>query len=907
MSKIMQALNGQKEIKITTKDLLSLIDSSLDEREFCCENLESVEAQTGYGINFFIKKENEIEKRAVYNRVYRSEQPELEQLCLLVNSRSAFCTASGTIRVTGSVFKDISHKKTIFCRSCDTPFSRIDSLTRHESNETACQTETIIRPISKEYGAQRNTPAELLAAGFIDEEHLNFCQDNFMCFDIETSETICEGDSREKAILSVLSISIASTDDTEAFCMVREGDTVEDGKNLVKSFLQELESRALAFNETHVPAKFSSSLALITETEQKRREEWKRRKEEGIPDSENPLILYPTEWKQWLRSMTTFRVYGFNSAKFDTRVIAPMMFDSVLTEMESDGSTGRGNKKKINVLKRSQTYFNLTFTFPTSGVKVNFCDILSYLSPCSLADFLHMTNSPDAKGIFPYQFYSSVQELKSAREFPPLSAFHSDLKNGLTCDNESYQKAKLMFESRMNLPDNSPEKWNSMEDYLRWYNDLDVLPLVGAIKSWFASYKATFGIDGYQFASLASMAQASMFSLFDTNAPFLHSLPPWEKDLSKKFKSSIVGGLCTNLHRAVLLDGSEGPEAAKKAPNGDPYTAVLPWDFNSLYPWALLQDMPTGPGIHWCSTDKEGRERAFFVKKNMLPSSSLEEFQYLMYLNHHDSRFQDEAGKPLQIEHAYYRGQKEIQGFKVDGYLQSSGKTYLIEYNGCFHHRPCPHSGCKFHEGFCEEDRNDYEWYKKEVALRQWCAENNGILIVKWSCRLNFKALRDVETPAFPRIMRTFERKDVGHITRLVKNDNLHGFIECDLMSPNSLIEKYSALNFPPIIRRSVVSVDMLGEFMQKRLKELNRKLPKNEVETVVNSWHAEKLFIYTPLLKWYLQLGLKITKVYDIVQYQKDKCFTRFISTCVQGRIDATAAGKTTAAQTFKIAMNSS
>ena len=56
-----------------------------------CRNLEDIEAQSGYGLNFFMKKENEIEKRAVYNRVYRSEHPELTQLCVLVKSRNFFC------------------------------------------------------------------------------------------------------------------------------------------------------------------------------------------------------------------------------------------------------------------------------------------------------------------------------------------------------------------------------------------------------------------------------------------------------------------------------------------------------------------------------------------------------------------------------------------------------------------------------------------------------------------------------------------------------------------------------------------------------------------------------------------------------------------------------------------------
>ena len=59
-----------------------------------------------------------------------------------------------------------------------------------------------------------------------------------------------------------------------------------------------------------------------------------------------------------------------------------------------------------------------------------------------------------------------------------------------------------------------------------------------------------------------------------------HSLPPWQSDLLAKVRENIVGGLVTCLHRAVILDGSDGPEAAKIAPNGKPYKTIIPYDFN---------------------------------------------------------------------------------------------------------------------------------------------------------------------------------------------------------------------------------------------------------------------------------------------------------------------------------------
>ena len=577
MEKIWQALKGQKEIEMNTADLLALIEYHGNPALFTCSNIGFVEEACNFGLNFFIKKTNDRERRSLYYRVWKSRHPNLEQLCLVVKSRKVF-TTDGFINVQSLVLKDISEKKTFFCEQCSIPISRRDALTRHENNPTACSTETTVKPISKPYGAPVNTPAELFEAGFIKEEHLTYKQDWYGVFDIETSETLTDDHLRERAILSTLSISFMTSRDDKPMFFVREGDLLEDGKQLVHRFLVEVEKKAAAFSES-VPKIFFQSLEKILAIEAARREEWKQRQQEGIPSSDNKLVLFPAAWKAWLRSMTTFRIYGFNSSRFDARVLAPALFDIVLNELQTDNQKEK-RKNKIDVLKRQTSYFNLSFKLPGSASKIQFVDILNYLSPCNLAQFLAMTGAPDAKGIYPYQHFKTVADLKAATEFPPMEAFYSALKSGLTCDEASYAKAKALFEERQKLPANHPDKMDNMLDYLEFYNNQDVGPLVIAIKSWFDSFEEIFGIDGFQYSSLASMASNAMFKQFDSEAPLLHSLPPWKMELSQKIKESVVGGLCTTLHRAVLLDGSEGPQAAKKAPNGDDYTSVIPFDFN---------------------------------------------------------------------------------------------------------------------------------------------------------------------------------------------------------------------------------------------------------------------------------------------------------------------------------------
>ena len=40
----------------------------------------------------------------------------------------------------------------------------------------------------------------------------------------------------------------------------------------------------------------------------------------------------------------------------------------------------------------------------------------------------------------------------------------------------------------------------------------------------------------------------------------------------------------------------------------------------------------------------------------------------------------------------------------------------------------------------------------------------------------------------------------------------------------------------------------------------------------------GENILLYTPLLKWYLEHGLEITKFYQAITYTPKKCFTRIV-----------------------------
>ena len=60
-----------------------------------------------------------------------------------------------------------------------------------------------------------------------------------------------------------------------------------------------------------------------------------------------------------------------------------------------------------------------------------------------------------------------MRELKRAREWPPLTAFHSHLNGKLSCTVEQYEAERDEFYRRRALPPSHPDHYRHMLDYLQ--------------------------------------------------------------------------------------------------------------------------------------------------------------------------------------------------------------------------------------------------------------------------------------------------------------------------------------------------------------------------------------------------------------------------------------------------------
>lgn len=60
---------------------------------------------------------------------------------------------------------------------------------------------------------------------------------------------------------------------------------------------------------------------------------------------------------------------------------------------------------------------------------------------------------------------------------------------------EDYAEYKLLYDTRLALPNDHPDKWFNMSHYLKFYNNLDVEPLVEALTTCFEKFHQYFGVD----------------------------------------------------------------------------------------------------------------------------------------------------------------------------------------------------------------------------------------------------------------------------------------------------------------------------------------------------------------------------------------------------------------------------
>ncbi|KAG3105520.1 hypothetical protein PI125_g13421 [Phytophthora idaei] len=123
-----------------------------------------------------------------------------------------------------------------------------------------------------------------------------------------------------------------------------------------------------------------------------------------------------------------------------------------------------------------------------------------------------------------------------------------------------------------------------------------------------------------------------------------------------------------------------------------------------------------------------------------------------------------------------------------------------------------------------------------------------------------------------------------------IKSDKIFGFLECDIRTPENLKQYFSEMT--PIFKN--ILIDCTDEtVISKHMYEYNdsRKQSRSKpARKLIGSYFGEKILIYTPLLKWYLSHGMEITKTYSFIKASSHKAFEPFMEAVSKARREGDA-----------------
>ena len=117
-----------------------------------------------------------------------------------------------------------------------------------------------------------------------------------------------------------------------------------------------------------------------------------------------------------------------------------------------------------------------------------------------------------------------------------------------------------------------------------------------------------------------------------------------------------------------------------------------------------------------------------------------------------------------------------------------------------------------------------------------------------------------------------------------IKNEEIKGFIRCDLICPSWLKEKTE--NFPLIYKKILVGREDVGPIMKEYLKKTN--LLKTPNLQLIGSHYAKQILIATNLAKFYMSMGVEIKNIERVIEYQYTNALIPFVQKAAKLRYSA-------------------
>ena len=360
--------------------------------------------------------------------------------------------------------------------------------------------------------------------------------------------------------------------------------------------------------------------------------------------------------------------------------------------------------------------------------------------------------------------------------------------------------------------------------------------------------------------------------------PFTES----DKDLLEKIREDMVGGPSIVFTRKAVVDETFIRKSSNLC------KSFVGIDASQLYPYSMCQPMPTGLYTRWEYDSETKRFTACQNKSCSFENMVLSYFQ--------------QSRPECKIESNLTTGrQKKIDCFSVDGICYHCNTVF--EAMGCYYHY-CP----------CQEarpsltDTNIERGVKKrqQDEMRRDYIQQKGYQIVEmWECEWWSLYKTDASVKSHLRENFPYRRpmSEEGLLQGII-DGRLFRYVQCGIEVPEHLQSYFS--NFPPVLKNTVVSREDNSPLMREYAEKEN--IMPQPRKMLISSFFLTNGTIITPLLLFYLQLGLVCKKIQWFVQYTTRKCFINFVQPAVDARRQGDEnPNSSVVAETMKLLANSS
>ena len=453
--------------------------------------------------------------------------------------------------------------------------------------------------------------------------------------------------------------------------------------------------------------------------------------------------------------------------------------------------------------------------------KLQYLDLTNYLAAgTSLDKFYKAYEVESPKGYFPYEFFDSLDKLDYPG-LPPKEAFYSTLTKKSISDQE-YETCLNVFKR---------ENMKTFRDYVRYYNNHDVIGLVQGIEKMMA-VNINNKIDMFKDAvSLPGLAQKRLFRSLDSDDYFTN----FSSDhayIYKQLKAGIVGG-----PSIVFCRYQEKGKTLIK--NKNVCQRVVGYDASSLYLDCTGKGMPTGRYTL--------REKIDNFKKHTEYSNQA--IKWLEYMSQKDN---------IHIRHAEnnVHGEKRLKNFDVDGFCEETQTVY--EFLGCYYHGHCKHY-------------NEKKWIETEQRLTKLRDMGYNVISITGCEWEKMNTRMDVENSPLT----------CTDIENGILSGECFGIVKCDLHVPEDKIPDFS--EFPVIFKNTEITMADIGDHMQAYARSIQRR--KGVERSLISSMHGEGMVILTPLFKKYMEMGLVCTNIEWILEYHEKPVFEWFWDEVINDR----------------------